>query len=76
MKSANSIDVGKRILQGLAILYMCFIVVFLFHKGFADIERLAQNCPDDFWRVLAKYLIGNLAGGRDYSVAECLISLS
>ena len=32
-------------------------------KGFNDISLLVQSEPDDFWRALAKYFLGNLAGG-------------
>jgi hypothetical protein len=36
----------------------------ILHKGFADIAALAQKHGDsEFWQALARYLIGNLAGG-------------
>jgi hypothetical protein len=36
----------------------------ILHKGYADISLLAQqHSGDRFWWALARYFIGNLAGG-------------
>lgn len=56
---------SRRILQAAAILFMCFIALVIIDKGITDISVFMHNNPDDFWRALAKYLIGNLAGGDD-----------
>ena len=52
----------KRILQVVAIAVMCFIALVIVNKGATDISFLMQHYPDDFWRALAQYLIGNMAG--------------
>lgn len=53
---------GKRILQAAAIAFMCFIVLVIANKATTDISLLLEHYPDDFWRALAQYLIGNMAG--------------
>jgi hypothetical protein len=52
---------GTRILQVVAILFMLFICLVYFHKGSGDTSALMHLYPDDFWRELAKYLLGNMA---------------
>ena len=51
---------GKRILQVLAILCIYLILFIIIYKGFTDISVLIQENPDDFWRALGRYFIGNL----------------
>jgi len=53
-------NMTKRIPQVLAILCICFICLIIIHKGLTDISALIQEHPDDFWRALGRYLIGNL----------------
>jgi hypothetical protein len=55
---------GKRILQILAILCICLILVIIYHKGLTDILVLIQENPDDFLRALLRYFMDNLAGGE------------
>ena len=72
-KGADSLtaDRVKRVLQIVAIIIMCFIAVVILDKGATDISLLRQNCPDDFWRALAQYLIGNMAGGGRFQGLNC-----
>ena len=58
-------DVTSRILQVLAIFCMCLMWFMIIDKGLSDLSVLVQEHPDDFWRALAKYLIGNMAEGAD-----------
>ena len=52
-------------LQTLAILGLALIWAMVVHKGYADISVIAaKHSGVDFWRELAVYLIGNLAGGK------------
>jgi hypothetical protein len=55
---------GKRILQILAILCICLILLAIYLKGCTDIFVLIQENPDDFLRVLLRYFMDNLAGGE------------
>jgi len=54
---------GVKIRQVLGILVMLVIVIVIATKGFGDIRVIAREQPDDFWRALGQYLLGNLAGG-------------
>ena len=54
----------KRILQVLAILCLCIMLFIIYHKGFNDILVLIHENPDEFWRALFRYFMGNLAGGE------------
>jgi hypothetical protein len=50
--------------QALAIVVAAFMVGTILHKGVADLSALAQrHAGADFWPALARYLIGNIAGG-------------
>jgi hypothetical protein len=50
--------------QALAILCFAFMVGTIAHKGVADLTALAQrHAGAEFWPALARYLIGNIAGG-------------
>ena len=55
---------GKRILQVLAIVCLCIILLIINYKEFTDILVLIQENPDDFWRALFKYFMDNLVGGE------------
>jgi hypothetical protein len=56
--------VAGRLAQALAIACMAFIVGTIAHKGVADLTALAQrHAGAEFWPALARYLIGNIAGG-------------
>ena len=54
---------GARIQQVLGILIMIAIVVVIATKGFTDVSMIAREAGDDFWRTLARYFLGNMAGG-------------
>jgi hypothetical protein len=57
-------DVAGRLTQALAIACMAFIVGTIAHKGVVDITALAQrHAGAEFWPALARYLLGNIAGG-------------
>lgn len=57
-------DALGTLMQVFAIAAMAFILGTILHKGVADISALAQrHSSQDFWPALARYLIGNLAGG-------------
>ena len=50
--------------QVLAILALALLMSMIFHKGYHDISRLAeQHSGKAFWVALGQYFIGNLAGG-------------
>ena len=51
-------------LQALAIACFAFMVGTIVHKGAVDIAALAEkHAGAAFWPALARYLIGNIAGG-------------
>ena len=54
---------GGRFQQVLGILIMLVIVLVIATKGFSDVSHIARESPDDFWRSLARYFLGNMAGG-------------
>jgi hypothetical protein len=50
--------------QILAITLLTLICAIIVHKGYNDISRIAEkHSGTDFWVELARYAIGNLAGG-------------
>jgi len=55
---------GWRILQVLAIFCICIMLFIIYYKGLTDILALIQENPDDLWRALFRYFMGNLAGGE------------
>lgn len=61
-------DALKTLSQILAILCIAFIFGTILHKGHTDISALAQqHSGERFWVALAKYFVGNLAGGGSSS---------
>jgi hypothetical protein len=57
-------EVSGRLAQALAVACMAFIVGTIAHKGVADIAALAQrHAGAEFWPALARYFLGNIAGG-------------
>jgi uncharacterized membrane protein len=57
-------EAAKTVLQVFALALALLIVSMILHKGYADISLLAQqHSGDRFWWALARYFIGNLAGG-------------
>ena len=57
-------DFGKRMLQVIAVGLGAVILGMIIHKGYNDISLLAdQHSGWEFWEALARYFIGNLAGG-------------
>ena len=56
---------SQTLLQVVAILGVAVIWAMIAHKGYADISVIAaKHSGGDFWRALAVYLIGNIAGGK------------
>ena len=54
----------SRVSRVLAVLCFAVILGMIAHKGGNDISRLAQKHSGvEFWVELARYFIGNLAGG-------------
>jgi hypothetical protein len=54
----------RTVSQALAILCMAFLLGMVVHKGHADISVLASKYSGgEFWMELARYFIGNIAGG-------------
>jgi hypothetical protein len=50
-------------LQIVAILGLVLVFAAILHKGYADINRLAQeHSGADFWGALTRYVFKNLAG--------------
>jgi hypothetical protein len=55
---------GSALLQKVAIAVLVLLYSIILHKGYVDISALARkNSGQEFWVSLARYLIGNLAGG-------------
>jgi hypothetical protein len=53
-----------RALQAVGIAFGALILGMIIHKGYSDISLLAdQHSGWEFWEALARYFIGNLAGG-------------
>ena len=58
------VNVLKMLSQLLAILCIAFLLGMIVHKGHADISALArQHSGEEFRLALARYVLGNLAGG-------------
>jgi hypothetical protein len=56
--------VTKTALQVAAIALGVFILAMVAHKAHADISLIAAKYSGgDFWLELARYLVGNIAGG-------------
>lgn len=54
----------KNVLQIFAVFCAICIWSIILHKGSANISALAQkHSGEEFWLALARYLLGNLAGG-------------
>jgi hypothetical protein len=50
--------------QVLAIALLSLIFAMIVHKGYNDISRIAaKHSGTEFWVEVARYAIGNLAGG-------------
>ena len=55
---------GKRVLQVIAVALGALLIGMIIHKGFGDISLIADRHSGwEFWEALARYFIGNLAGG-------------
>jgi hypothetical protein len=55
----------KDLLQKVAIFAGILLLSMILHKGVTDISVIAEKYSGrQFWVVLAKYFIGNLAGGK------------
>lgn len=58
-------EASKTLTQMAAVLVFAGILAMVAHKAHADISVIAaKHSGAEFWRALAVYLIGNLAGGR------------
>ena len=58
-------EAAKTLVQTVSVLALAAILAMVAHKGYADISVIAaKHSGSDFWRELAVYLIGNLAGGK------------
>ena len=58
------VNVLKTLSQLLAILCIAFLLGMIAHKAYADISVLArQHSGEEFRLALARYFLGNLAGG-------------
>ena len=54
----------RTLLQVLAVATLVLIYSMILHKGYTDVSALARkHSGGEFWTALAKYFIGNLAGG-------------
>jgi len=50
--------------QKAAVLFLVVMSTAILHKGAVDVSGLAyKHSGKEFWVALARYLIGNLAGG-------------
>jgi hypothetical protein len=57
-------DALQTLVQALAIAGLAVIWAMIVHKGYADISLIAnQHSGAEFWSALARYLVGNIAGG-------------
>ena len=58
-------NVAKDLLQKVAIFAGILLLSMILHKGVTDISVIAEKYSGrQFWVALAKYFIGNLAGGK------------
>ena len=61
---SSFVNVLKTLSQLLAILWLAFLLGMIVHKGYAEISALArQHSGEEFRLALARYFLGNLAGG-------------
>jgi len=59
---------SKALLQKLAIVAMVLLFAMILHKGITDVSIIARkHSGQQFWVAMAKYFIGNLAGGKSAS---------
>jgi hypothetical protein len=64
MSGKRASDPTGTLIQFVAILLLAAIWAMILHKGYGDISIIADRYSGaDFWRELARYFIGNLAGG-------------
>ena len=57
-------DFWPGLLQKAAIVVLVLMCSTIAHKGYVDISALsARQSGQEFWVGLARYIIGNLAGG-------------
>lgn len=58
-------NAAQEVLHKLAIVAGVLIFSTILHKGITDVSVIAQkHSGQQFWVALAKYFIGNLAGGK------------
>ena len=51
-------------MQKAAVAVLVLICATILHKAYVDVSALAQkHTGEEFWVVLTRYFIGNLAGG-------------
>ncbi len=56
---------SKTLMQVLAVLAMAAILSMIVHKSYADVSIIAaKHSGWEFWREVAVWMIGNLAGGK------------
>ena len=56
---------SKTLMQVLAIAAVALLLSMIVHKSYADVSIIAAKYSGwEFWRAVAEYLIGNLAGGK------------
>lgn len=57
-------EAAKTLGQIVAIVCAAVLFSMIVHKGYADVSALARlHSGERFWLALARYLIGNIAGG-------------
>jgi hypothetical protein len=67
MSTGNS-ESFKSVLQLLAIVCLIALLSMVAHKATVDITILAEkHSGSEFWTALVRYLLGNLAGGKEAS---------
>lgn len=61
---SRSDELSKTVMQVAAIAAGVALLSMLFHKSYIDISPLAERYSGGrFWLELARYFIGNIAGG-------------
>ena len=57
-------DFWSALLQKVAIVVFALMFSTIVHKGYVDISALAyKHSGQEFWVALARYFLGNIAGG-------------
>lgn len=57
-------DFWSALLHKVAIVVLALMFSTIVHKGYVDISALAcKHSGQEFWVALARYFLGNLAGG-------------